>query len=83
MLDRMARLGTGLPAPQRDDFAWFKDAWGTAMLGDHGVDWPRTFAEWMQRLLNDIQDGAGNAFSMFVRSETRRKFATEVALVVP
>ena len=83
VLDRMARLGTGLSAPQRNDFAWFKDAWDTAMLVDHGAEWPRTFAEWMQRLLNDIPEGAGNAFSMFAHPETRRKFATEVALVVP
>ncbi len=72
----MARVGTGLSAPQRNDFAWFKDAWDTAMLGDHGADWPRTFAEWMQRW-------AANALSMFVHSGTRRKFRTEVALVVP
>ncbi len=83
VLDRMARHGTGLSAPQRNDFAWFKDAWDTAMLGDHGADWARTFAELMQRLLNDIQHGSGNAFSMFAHSETHRKFATEVALVVP
>ena len=82
MLDRTARLGTGLSPTQRNDFAWFKDAWDAKMLAERGDAWPRTFMAWMHKVLSDIDAGSTNAFSVFVQDETRRCFDLDVALRV-
>ena len=83
ILDRLARIGQGLSPAQKNDFSWWKDAWDAKMLQEHGDDWPGVFAGWTQRVLADCEDGWGNAFSMFVHSETRRCFDGTVALRVP
>ncbi len=83
VLDRMARLGHGLSAAQKNDFNWWKDNWDAKLLEEHGGEWPRIFAEWMQKLLQDVDGGAGNAFSIFVHSETRRTLHDKLALQVP
>ena len=83
VLDRMARLGLGLSAAQRNDFGWWKDRWDAKMSVEHGDAWPRIFAEWVQQLIADVEGGAGNAFSLFVHSETNRVLADELALQVP
>ena len=79
----MARLGLGLSAAQKNDFNWWKDSWDAKMSGEHGDAWPRIFAEWIQKLLTDIEGGAGNSFSLFVHSETSRALADGLALQVP
>ena len=83
VLDRLARIGAGLSAEQRNDFAWWKNAWDDKMLAEHGQHWATVFAGWVQCVLKDHEGGAGNAFSIFVNSETRRCFDSEVALRVP
>ena len=83
MLDRLARLGAGLSAPQKNDWLWFKEAWDQNMLDVHGEDWGGVFAGWMQRLLNDADVGVSNAFSLFVHAETRRCFDGLPLLSVP
>ena len=62
VLDRLARLGQGLSPAQRNDFAWFKEAWDARMLQEHRGKWPETFTGWMQRLLGDNENGTANAF---------------------
>ena len=79
----MARLGHGLSAAQKNDFGWWKDSWDAKMLAEHGDEWPRTFAEWVTKLLQDIEGGAGNEFSLFVNSETCRALADKPVLQVP
>ena len=83
VLDRLARLGQGLPPEHRNDFGRFKEAWDACMLQEHGGSWPETFMGWMQRLLGENEDGNGNAFSVFVHNETRRCFDGVSALRVP
>ncbi len=83
VLDRLAKLGQGLSASQRNDFRWWKAAWGKNMMEEHGANWPNMFAEWMQRVVIDLEEGRGNAFSLFVFSETRRCFDSEIALRLP
>ena len=83
MLDRLARLGHGLSAAQKNDFGWRKENWDAKMLEEHGGDWLRIFAEWMQKLLVDVEGGARNAFSIFVHSETRRTLGDKLALQIP
>ena len=80
VLDRLARLGSGLSPAQRNDFAWFKDTWDAKMLAEKGDAWPRTLMEWMQKVLDDIDDGDAVAFSTFVRNETARCFGKDAVL---
>ena len=83
VLDRLARLGQGLSPAQRNDFSWWKDSWDAKMLGEHADEWPSVFAEWVQRVLTDCEGGSGNAFPLFVHTETRPCFDGEQALRAP
>ena len=83
VLDRLSRLGTGLSPAQRNDWAWFKDAWDLAMMGEHGADWVRVFASWIQGVLDELDNGTAHAFSTFVHSETRRCLDDQPGLQVP
>ena len=83
VLDRLVRLGQGISAAQRNDYAWFKDAWDGNMLAEHGDEWPAVFAGWAQRLVQAHEGGDRTAVSKFMRDEAQRCFAGEVALTVP
>ena len=83
VLTRLARLGQGLSAAQKNDYTWWKTAWDSQMLEEHGEDWPQNFAGWVQKILNDHEAGIANAFSLFVHDETRRCFDRAPALRVP
>ena len=39
VLDRLAKIGVGLSAPQKSDWSWFKESWDEAMLVEWGVNW--------------------------------------------
>ena len=80
VLDRLARLNSGLSAGQRNDWQWFKEAWDKAMVIEYGDEWLETFATWMQEVLIDPRS---NAFSIFVHDETCRVFDGAAALQVP
>ena len=75
VLDRLARLGTGLSPAQRNDFAWWKDKWDAKMLAEHKDDWGGVFAGWVQSILNGLGEGNTTAFSLFVHAETVRGFS--------
>ena len=62
----------GLSAEQKNDFQRWKHAWDEAMLSEHGDAWPEVFAGWIQKVQDDREGGALNAFSQFVHNETRR-----------
>ncbi len=83
VLDRLARIGRGLSAAQKNDFTWFKEAWDSKMLDEHWVEWAGIFAGWMQQVLVDFETCCDNAFSVFVHAETRRCFDGALALRVP
>ena len=83
VLDRLFRSCGGLSPAQKNDFAWWKDAWDKTMLEEYGAEWARVFAEWVQKVLADFENGVGNAFSLFVHAETRRCFHDVLALQVP
>ena len=82
VLDRLATIGAGLSAPQKSYWSWFKESWDEAMLDEWGVNWGGTFASWIQGVLNDIESGANNSFSLFVNAETRRVLDNVPALMV-
>ena len=83
VLDRMAKLGSGLSAPQRNDWDWFKHAWDEKMKQEHGSNWGQVFAGMMQRILNDLASESTCAFSVFVHAETRRCLDAVAVLQVP
>jgi hypothetical protein len=45
------------------------------MLAEHKDDWGGVFAGWVQRILNDLDEGNASAFSLFVHAETVRCFS--------
>ena len=63
VLDRLARISTGLSPGQRNDWPWLKQAWDQAMVTQHKENWATTFSGWVQRVLNDERS---NALSLFV-----------------
>ena len=65
VLDRLARLGQGLSAAQRNDFSWWKDAWDAKMLQQHGENWPEVFSGWVQQLLDQNEVGAEKCIFAF------------------
>ena len=69
VLDRLAQSRAGLSPGQRNDWAGFKENWDNAMIGEHGEDWGRLFAGWMQGVLEDEHS---NAFSIFMYKESVR-----------
>ena len=83
VLNRLARIGAGLSAAQKNDWTWFKEAWDEKMVDVHGADWGGVFAGWMKKVLNDVDLGVANAFSLLVNGETRRCFRSMEALSVP
>ena len=83
VLDKMAKLGTGLTPSQKNDWAWFREAWDEKMCDEHAQEWGGTSSEWMQKNLDDLSDGVANAFSMFMYDETKRHFSKTPMLVVP
>ena len=83
VLDRLARLGAGLSPEQGNDWAWFKSAWDSKMSQEHKVDWGGIFAGWVQRIVDDVAEGADNAFSLFMRNETRRCLHDTPVFVLP
>jgi hypothetical protein len=83
VLDRLSRLCQGLSAAQQNDFSWWKQTWDESMAEHHGENWPKTFAELVQRILDDFGNGVSNAFSVFVHAETRRCFHNHLAVQVP
>ena len=83
VLDRMVNLGSGLSAPQSNDWAWFREAWDSKMSAEHADDWGGFFSGWMQKVLDDMTNGVSNAFSEFVHAETVRNFKDVPMLVLP
>ena len=83
VLDRISKMGTGLSPSQKNEWAWFKEAWQGKMLAEHGEQWVRIFAGWMQEVLDSLARGQENVFSVFVHNETRRCFNSDVALELP
>ena len=69
VLDRLSRLNTGLSDEQRNDFAWWKDAWDEATVKQHGANWAATFAGWVTNILDSTDP---TAFTNFVYKETVR-----------
>ena len=82
VLDRMSHTGTGLSAGQKNSWDWFKDSWDEAMLSEHEAEWGAVFAEYIQGVLERLDKGTTNAFSLFVQDESKRVLGMAPALLV-
>ena len=80
LMDRIASVGAGLSAEQRNDWTWFKETWDKKMSEEHKDLWGTVFAGWMQGVLENMRE-ENNAMSLFVHSETVRCFADDVGVV--
>ena len=83
VLGRLACLGNGLSQQQKNDWAWWKEAWDEQMMSEHVEAWPWMFASWVQKTLDDIEGGDRSAFSNFVHAEMERCFGDDPALRMP
>ena len=81
-MDRIAKLGNGLTAAQRNNYILFKDEWDAKMVEEHGDSWPRIFCERMAGVLAELEHNP-NAFSVFMFHELHRTFDGMEALTIP
>ena len=77
VMDRLQKLGAGLSPPQRADFPWFKEAYDKAMFELYDDLWPAQFMAMVQHILDKVESGTSNHFSMWLHSETKRVFSDE------
>ena len=75
VMDKMAKLGSGLTPAQKNEWAWFREAWYARMREEHAADWGGTFSKWMQKILDGIRGGASNARYTFMHEDTIRIFS--------
>ena len=71
VLERV-RLVAELSRAQRTEWDYFKTEWDRAMAEIHGEQWAQLFAEYIQNVLNDLEEGSQNALSDFMDRETQR-----------
>ena len=71
VMDRL-RLVAELTPQQTADWEYVKTTWDKKGADAADVDWARMFAEMIQKILNDLVDGRGNALSEFMHREAQR-----------
>ena len=82
VMDRL-RLIAELTPQQTADWDYFKTMWDKNGADAMEQDWARLFAEMIQKILNDLVDGRGNALSEFMHRETKRVLRNTPASMVP
>ncbi len=71
VLERV-RKAAELSAEQTSQWEYFKATWDREMAEAHGEDWAELFAQMIQKVIDDLQEGMRNALSVFMHNETRR-----------
>ncbi|CAK0863844.1 unnamed protein product [Prorocentrum cordatum] len=66
------RKAAELSPEQTSQWEFFKTEWDSRMAATHGEDWAQLFAEMVQKVVNDLQEGRKDALSQFMHNETRR-----------
>ena len=82
VLERV-RAVAALSPEQRNDWEYFKTTWDKKMAECHGADWPKLFAEILQKVVNDLSAGDSTAFSVFMHNESQRVLADVPVLQLP
>ena len=68
VMDRVADYGAVMSGEQRNDWAWFKDAWDTNQADEHTRIWGGKFCQIVQALLEAMRERP-DAVSNFMYSE--------------
>ena len=77
------RMCAELSARQTGAWEFFKTCWDRKNAEAFGESWGELFAEYTQKVVNDLQRGVTNALSVFMDNETRRVLADVPTLQVP
>ena len=77
------RKAAELAPRQTGEWDFFRTQWDRAMAAAMGEDWAETFAQIIQKIINDLAEGKRNALSEFMHKETQRVLPTAPALMVP
>ena len=77
------RKAADLTPLQTSHWEFFKTQWDSKMAATHGEEWAQLFAEMVQKVVNDLQEGRKEALSQFMHNETRRVLGDAHALVLP
>ena len=72
-----------LSQDQKNDWHYFMSSWDRAMADAHGEEWAQQFAEIMQNIINELEEGNANALSEFMRRETQRVLGDVPTLTTP
>ena len=82
VLDRVRAIAQ-LSPQQTNDWEFFKTSWDKVMAETHGENWARLFAEMIQHVIKELEDGRTIALSDFMSRESRRVLGEMHALVAP
>ena len=82
VLDRLRSLFE-LSPEQRNDWPSFKQSWDKALAAAIGETWGQVFAEIVQYLLDELEDGNTSALSEFMVAESLRVLRDVPVLRVP
>ena len=77
------RKAAELSPAQTSQWEFFKTQWDSRMAAAHGAEWAQLFAEIVQKVVSDLQEGRKEALSQFMHNETRRVLGDVPALVLP
>ena len=77
------RKAAELTPEQTSQWEFFKTQWDSRMAATHGDEWAQLFAEMVQKVVNDLQEGRKEALSQFMHNETRRVLGDAHALILP
>ena len=81
-LDRV-RAVAELSHEQQNDWEHFKREWDAKLAEIHGEEWAQLFAEQLQNVLGELENGRTNALSDFMHRETLRVLAEVPVLMLP
>ena len=81
-LNRVRSCAT-LSPDQLNDWKFFTTNWDSRMAEAHGEDWGGLFAEILQNILNEIEEGNRSAFSEFMHRESTRILGEVETLRLP
>ena len=77
------RKAAELSPEQTSQWEFFKTEWDSRMAAIHGEEWAQLFAEMVQKVVDDLQEGRKDALSRFMHNESRRVLGDAPALVLP
>ena len=72
-----------LTTEQQNDWKWFVTSWDATMAETHGDQWGGLFAQIVQSLLTELEEGSSSALSEFMLRESQRVLGGVPTLRLP